>query len=97
MSRYQQLMEAAKRAEGQGNNARIGRPGQATDFNPSAPAHGSGHRPAPGPDHDLDLNHVEDIPSADDPTIEEAGLVGRRAIERILGGRLMEERPIEGF
>lgn len=37
--------------------------------------------------------YVEDIPSADDETIEESGLVGRAAVERILGGRLIEERP----
>ncbi|NYE96201.1 DNA polymerase-3 subunit gamma/tau [Psychromicrobium silvestre] len=38
--------------------------------------------------------YVEDIPSADDETIEESGLVGRAAVERILGGRLIEERPL---
>jgi DNA polymerase-3 subunit gamma/tau len=37
---------------------------------------------------------VEDIPSADDETIEESGLVGKAAVERILGGRLIEERNI---
>lgn len=37
--------------------------------------------------------YVEDIPSVDDETIEESGLVGRAAVERILGGRLIEERP----
>ncbi|THJ65798.1 DNA polymerase III subunit gamma and tau [Arthrobacter echini] len=35
---------------------------------------------------------VEDEPSADDETLEESGLVGRAAIERILNGRLIEER-----
>lgn len=38
--------------------------------------------------------YVEDIPSADDETIEESGLVGRAAVERILGGRMIEERPL---
>ncbi len=40
----------------------------------------------------VDPRFVEDEPSADDETLEESGLVGRAAIERILGGRLVEER-----
>ncbi|MHA7280806.1 DNA polymerase III subunit gamma and tau [Arthrobacter sp. MDT2-2] len=43
-----------------------------------------------------DLRFVEDEPSADDETIEESGLVGRKAIERILNGRLIEERSLDG-
>ncbi|WP_018135363.1 DNA polymerase III subunit gamma and tau [Acaricomes phytoseiuli] len=37
---------------------------------------------------------IEDIPSADDETIEESRLMGRAAVERILGGKLLEERPV---
>ncbi|WDF33675.1 DNA polymerase III subunit gamma and tau [Arthrobacter agilis] len=44
----------------------------------------------------VDLRFVEDEPSADDETIEESGLVGRTAIERILNGRLVEERSVGG-
>jgi len=44
----------------------------------------------------VDLRFVEDEPSADDETIEESGLVGRAAIERILNGRLVEERSVDG-
>ncbi|MCU1632845.1 MAG: polymerase subunit gamma/tau [Micrococcaceae bacterium] len=44
----------------------------------------------------VDLRFVEDEPSADDETIEESGLVGRTAIERILNGRLVEERGVDG-
>ncbi|MDN4609338.1 DNA polymerase III subunit gamma and tau [Arthrobacter burdickii] len=43
-----------------------------------------------------DRRFIEDEPSADDETIEESGLVGRRAIERILNGRLIEERSVDG-
>ncbi|AUZ88950.1 DNA polymerase III subunit gamma and tau, partial [Arthrobacter agilis] len=43
-----------------------------------------------------DLRFVDDEPSADDETIEESGLVGRTAIERILNGRLIEERGVDG-
>ncbi|NUP73288.1 MAG: hypothetical protein HOQ07_01340 [Sinomonas sp.] len=39
---------------------------------------------------------VDDIPSADDETIEESGLFGRAAVERILGGKLVEERAHDG-
>ncbi|WP_460465751.1 DNA polymerase III subunit gamma and tau [Arthrobacter pigmenti] len=45
----------------------------------------------------VELETVEDIPSADDETIEESGLVGRAAVERILGGRLIEERNLDGL
>ncbi|MDJ0354878.1 DNA polymerase III subunit gamma and tau [Paenarthrobacter sp. PH39-S1] len=48
------------------------------------------------PKRKVDLPYVEDIPSADDETIESSGLVGRAAVERILGGRLVEERSIGG-
>jgi len=44
----------------------------------------------------VDLGYVEDVPSADDVTLEDSGLVGRKAIERILGGRLIEERSLDG-
>ncbi|NOJ60578.1 DNA polymerase III subunit gamma and tau [Arthrobacter sp. 260] len=43
----------------------------------------------------VDLTYIEDEPSADDVTIEESGLVGRSAIERILNGRLIEERGVD--
>ncbi|MCQ1951639.1 DNA polymerase III subunit gamma and tau [Arthrobacter sp. zg-Y238] len=44
----------------------------------------------------VDSTYVEDVPSADDITLEDSGLVGRKAIERILGGRLIEERSLDG-
>ncbi len=37
---------------------------------------------------------LEDVPSPDDVTIEESGVVGQAAVERILGGVLVEERPL---
>jgi len=40
---------------------------------------------------------VEDIPSSDDETIEESGVFGRAAVERILGGKLLEERSLDGM
>ena len=43
-----------------------------------------------------DTPHVQDVPSPDDVTIEESGVVGQAAVERILGGALVEERPLNG-
>nr|WP_308928715.1 DNA polymerase III subunit gamma and tau [Arthrobacter sp. SLBN-112] len=40
--------------------------------------------------------YVQDVPSADDETIEESGVFGRAAVERILGGKLIEERSTDG-
>ncbi|MCX6499088.1 MAG: DNA polymerase III subunit gamma and tau [Arthrobacter sp.] len=41
-------------------------------------------------------SYEQDIPSADDETIEESGVFGRAAVERILGGKLLEERSLDG-
>ncbi|MGY3567234.1 DNA polymerase III subunit gamma and tau [Sinomonas sp. RB5] len=40
--------------------------------------------------------YVEDVASADDETIEQSTLFGRAAVERILGGKLIEERGLDG-
>lgn len=39
---------------------------------------------------------AEDIPSPEDETIEESRVFGRAAVERILGGKLIEERALDG-
>ncbi|BCT74715.1 hypothetical protein SCMU_05570 [Sinomonas cyclohexanicum] len=54
---------------------------------PTHAAQGQDEQPQP---------YVEDIPSADDETIENSALFGRAAVERILGGRLIEERGLDG-
>ncbi|MEV7603945.1 DNA polymerase III subunit gamma and tau [Paenarthrobacter sp. NPDC089322] len=41
-------------------------------------------------------NTPEDIPSPEDETIEESRVFGRAAVERILGGKLIEERALDG-
>ena len=49
---------------------------------------------APQADESQDTNEDENFsPSADDESIEDSSLYGRAAIERILGGLLIEERP----
>ncbi|WP_369046340.1 DNA polymerase III subunit gamma and tau [Sinomonas sp. P10A9] len=40
--------------------------------------------------------YVEEVPSADDETVEQSSLFGRAAVERILGGKLIEERGLDG-
>ncbi len=49
---------------------------------------------APAPVAAAKTAPVEDVPSPDDVTIEESGVVGQTAVERILGGILIEERPL---
>lgn len=38
----------------------------------------------------------DDVPSDDDIALESSGVFGRRAIERILGGVLIEEQQLNG-
>ncbi|MFL0366763.1 hypothetical protein ACH0BH_02630, partial [Micrococcus luteus] len=35
----------------------------------------------------------DEVASDDDVPLEDSGLVGRAVVERVLGGRLLEERP----
>ena len=82
----------------QGSQAPAHRPGQKLSryqqlLNEAAQRGGSTPAAARG---NVDLAYVEDVPSADDVTLEDSGLVGRKAIERILGGRLIEERSLDG-
>jgi DNA polymerase-3 subunit gamma/tau len=51
---------------------------------------------AKAPARAVAATYVQDIPSADDETIEESGVFGRAAVERILGGKLIEERSPDG-
>ncbi|GAA1355621.1 hypothetical protein GCM10009596_03150 [Arthrobacter rhombi] len=83
MSRYQQLLNQAQVKDAQ----RTGPPADAQPRGGAAPRGG----PA-----DVESKYVEDIPSDDDISIEESGVVGRSAIERLLNGRLIEERNHDG-
>ncbi|MGG5752688.1 DNA polymerase III subunit gamma and tau [Zafaria sp. Z1313] len=85
MSRYQQLLSQSQ--GGAGAPARTQQP---------APAGPQGPGGRFGRPNAVDSTYVEDIPSDDDITIEESGVVGRPAIERILNGRLIEERRPDG-
>ncbi|MGD6979130.1 MULTISPECIES: DNA polymerase III subunit gamma and tau [Citricoccus] len=60
---------------------------------PAADGHAPGGAARPGPGRSVDW---DDVPSDDDVTIEESGMAGRKVVERLLGGRLVEERMLDG-
>lgn len=62
----------------------------------SSPEAEAGRAKAPARTADAGAAFVHDVPSADDETIEESGVFGRAAVERILGGKLLEERSLDG-
>ncbi|WP_461163812.1 DNA polymerase III subunit gamma and tau [Arthrobacter sp. R4-81] len=62
----------------------------------SSPEAEAGRAKAPARTADTGAAFVQDVPSADDETIEESGVFGRAAVERILGGKLVEERTLDG-
>ncbi|MDP9693120.1 UNVERIFIED_ORG: DNA polymerase-3 subunit gamma/tau [Arthrobacter globiformis] len=62
----------------------------------NSPEAEAGRAKAPARSTEEPAPYVQDIPSADDETIEESGVFGRAAVERILGGKLIEERSLDG-
>jgi len=62
----------------------------------NSPEAEAGRAKAPARAAAASTTYVQDIPSADDETIEESGVFGRAAVERILGGKLIEERSLDG-
>ncbi|MEE9097210.1 DNA polymerase III subunit gamma and tau [Arthrobacter nitrophenolicus] len=62
----------------------------------NSPEAEAGRAKAPARATAAQSTYVQDIPSADDETIEESGVFGRAAVERILGGKLIEERSLDG-
>ncbi|WP_074446993.1 DNA polymerase III subunit gamma and tau [Pseudarthrobacter enclensis] len=62
----------------------------------NSPEAEAGRSKAPARAATAAVTYVQDIPSADDETIEESGVFGRAAVERILGGKLIEERSADG-
>ena len=62
----------------------------------NSPEAEAGRAKAPARAAAVTTTYVQDIPSADDETIEESGVFGRAAVERILGGKLVEERSLDG-
>jgi DNA polymerase-3 subunit gamma/tau len=62
----------------------------------NSPEAEAGRAKAPARQAEPTVSYAQDIPSADDETIEESGVFGRAAVERILGGKLIEERSLDG-
>lgn len=62
----------------------------------NSPEAEAGRAKAPSRQAEPTVSYVQDIPSADDETIEESGVFGRAAVERILGGKLIEEKSLDG-
>ncbi|WP_083266429.1 DNA polymerase III subunit gamma and tau [Arthrobacter sp. U41] len=62
----------------------------------NSPEAEAGRAKAPARAAAVTTTYVQDIPSADDETIEESGVFGRAAVERILDGKLIEERSLDG-
>ena len=99
-SRFQQMMEEYNQSQGagpaggtpgggSGGSGATGATGPASGTSDvSGGASGNG---APG-----SLNWSDEVPSEDDITIEESGIAGRKVVERLLGGRFIEERMLDG-
>ena len=62
----------------------------------NSPEAEAGRAKAPARQPESAASYPQDLPSADDDTIEESGVFGRAAVERILGGKLIEERSLDG-
>ncbi|GAB3841619.1 DNA polymerase III subunit gamma and tau [Nesterenkonia populi] len=62
---------------------------------PSPPAAPARSHSSPPAQHQQGPGDSEDVPSEDDVEITHSGVFGRRAIERILGGALIEERRLD--
>ncbi|MCG7422749.1 DNA polymerase III subunit gamma and tau, partial [Micrococcus sp. ACRRV] len=64
-------------------------------------ARGAGPRPAdgapggPATASGPSVDWQDEVASDDDVALEDSGLVGRPVVERLLGARLLEERPLE--
>ncbi|MBV1779315.1 DNA polymerase III subunit gamma and tau [Paeniglutamicibacter sp. ABSL32-1] len=108
LSRYQRLMNRAAGITGQGPSpvpapiatdpaaGAWGNPDDAPDFARPRPAAPEENSRAPEPARAVELDDTEFVPSDDDIAIEDSSLIGVPAIERILNGRIIEERDAAG-
>ncbi|MDO5745176.1 MAG: hypothetical protein Q4P23_11985 [Micrococcaceae bacterium] len=107
LSRYQRLMNRAAGIIDSGHapvHAPIttdpaagawGNPDEAPDFARPRPTPEANHA-APKPVAPIELDETEFVPSDEDIEIEDSSLIGVPAIERILNGRIIEERDAQG-
>lgn len=73
-----------------------GKPDDAPDFARPRPAGDPGPPPAGARPTPVESDETEFVPSDDDIEIEDSSLIGVPAIERILNGRIIEERDAQG-
>ncbi|EMQ97328.1 DNA polymerase III subunit gamma and tau [Paeniglutamicibacter gangotriensis] len=73
-----------------------GNPDDAPDFARPRPAGDPGPPPAGARPTPVESDETEFVPSDDDIEIEDSSLIGVPAIERILNGRIIEERDAQG-
>ncbi|VXC06783.1 DNA polymerase III subunit gamma and tau [Citricoccus sp. K5] len=99
-SRFQQMMEEYNQSQGGASAAGTagggaggpGAPGVAGPASETSDGGGGATgNGAPG-----SVNWSDEVPSEDDITIEESGIAGRKVVERLLGGRFIEERMLDG-
>ncbi|WMY78575.1 DNA polymerase III subunit gamma and tau [Citricoccus sp. I39-566] len=100
-SRFQQMMEQynQSQASAAGPSASAGagaRPGQPGAPGVTGPASGPSTGGADGAAASGSVSWGDEVPSEDDITIEESGIAGRKVVERLLGGRFIEERMLDG-
>lgn len=107
LSRYQRLMNRAAGVPDAPMHSPVppmptdpaagawGNPDDAPDFARPRPASGPSAQ-APAKPATVELDDTEFVPSEDDIAIEDSSLIGIPAIERILKGRVIEERDPQG-
>lgn len=106
LSRYQRLMNRAAGITGSAPApapittdpaaGAWGNPDDAPDFARPRPAAPDENPRTPEPSRAVELDDTEFVPSDDDIEIEDSSLIGVPAIERILNGRIIEERDAQG-
>jgi len=69
--------------------------GPPPDLDQAGPAGQAPSAPVPGPQGGAPAPEVEEVPSDDDIAVEESSVFGRRALERLLGATLIEERRLD--
>ncbi len=97
-SRFQQMMEQYNQSQANGGqDSPAGtHPGRAGAPGGTGPASGPSTGGAGTEAGAGSVGWSDEVPSEDDITIEESGMAGRQVVERLLGGRFIEERMLDG-
>ncbi|GAA4758551.1 DNA polymerase III subunit gamma and tau [Citricoccus nitrophenolicus] len=100
-SRFQQMMEQYNQSQASpsGPSALAGagaHPGQSGAPGVTGPPQDPSTGGADGAPASGSVSWGDEVPSEDDITIEESGIAGRKVVERLLAGRFIEERMLDG-